>query len=550
MAYVPNPNDATQPLGSVAAQTAAAEFRALKAKVNNLQGTAVTWNPADASSTIGLSGGNLITTSSAFLSPTAFASVRGTTVKNTGSWYYEVTFTDTPGATVGLATINSDLSVGAGNDIFSWGLATVNGSLYNAGAILGTIAAPIAATNTVGIGYNLDTGNFTIISPAGTTVIAAAGIIGLSVYPIISISYLTAPVVANFGTSAFTYTIPAGHLALYQQDYSYNENSNLLVNGDCVIDQQNAGALQNPIADGEYMVDGWLYKESVAGKFQAQQNLFSTTPPAGYSKYQGLQCIAAYVPAAGEAFYLEQRIEGYNTVPLAFGNAAADPLTLFFKAYSSVVGTHSGALTDGGNTRVYPFTFTITTANTWTNIAVVIPGDIAGTWNALTDAPNMKLRINLGAVSTRLKAATGWQADATDTTGVTGAVSIVGTLNATFYYTGVELRRGVYASNQPREMVPIEQALAKCLRYYYKSPAAFVITGNATGAGVTYHNRFNMPVPMRIAPVVSTTFSALVNCTTAIVTVTPYQYGITLLSGAAGNMSAQYDAGNTLNARL
>jgi hypothetical protein len=36
MTYVPNPDDATQPTGAVAAQTAAAEFRALKGKVNSL----------------------------------------------------------------------------------------------------------------------------------------------------------------------------------------------------------------------------------------------------------------------------------------------------------------------------------------------------------------------------------------------------------------------------------------------------------------------------------------------------------------------------------
>lgn len=36
MAYVPNPDDATQPTGAVVAQTAAAEFRALKGKVNSL----------------------------------------------------------------------------------------------------------------------------------------------------------------------------------------------------------------------------------------------------------------------------------------------------------------------------------------------------------------------------------------------------------------------------------------------------------------------------------------------------------------------------------
>lgn len=36
MAYTPNPTDATQPVGTVKAQTAAAEFRAIKAYLNGL----------------------------------------------------------------------------------------------------------------------------------------------------------------------------------------------------------------------------------------------------------------------------------------------------------------------------------------------------------------------------------------------------------------------------------------------------------------------------------------------------------------------------------
>lgn len=36
MAYIPDPTDSSQPVGSVKAQTAAAEFRALKAYLNGI----------------------------------------------------------------------------------------------------------------------------------------------------------------------------------------------------------------------------------------------------------------------------------------------------------------------------------------------------------------------------------------------------------------------------------------------------------------------------------------------------------------------------------
>ena len=550
MAYVPNPNDVTQPTGAVAARTAAEEFRALKQKVNDLQGVAVTWNPADASSNIALSGGNLITSPAASLPSTGFAGVRSTFTRDIGG-YFEVQFLGVGGAAVGLGTIRADLAINAGGESQSWGVLTGTGDIYHGGSVIGNIGGPLGPFSVLGIAFSSG-GDLLIRSSYGDTLFSAGlGYLpDVAIYPMISQTYLSSEAVANFGATPFNFAIPTGYLPLYQQPYIYAENTNLVYNGAILLDQLNSGTLIVPV--NNYAIsDGWMFMESVAGSFQAQVNLHAATPPAGYANYQGVEVTLAYTPAAGEAFWIEHRVEGYNTVPLRFGKSTAAPLTLFFQVFSTLIGTHSGALTNGPNSRVFPFTFDIPVANVWTQIAITIPGDVAGTWTELTTNANLRLRFCLGAEATRKKAAGAWLADATNTVGVTGSVNIVEVQNTRFYYTGVELRRGIYAVTQPRELVTIDETIARCFRYFYRTNVAFVLTNYAGGAGNTFHHNFNTIFPMRVAPTISNTTSALVNCSaTAIAAVGSSSYTITLTSTAGGNMSAQYDLGNTFDARM
>lgn len=56
MAYIPDPTDSSQPVGSVKASTAAAEFRAIKAYLNNIVA-------AGLPPTAGLNGASLVVNS-------------------------------------------------------------------------------------------------------------------------------------------------------------------------------------------------------------------------------------------------------------------------------------------------------------------------------------------------------------------------------------------------------------------------------------------------------------------------------------------------------
>lgn len=551
MAYVPNPIDITQPTGSVDASTAAAEFRALKEYIASLTGLPVTWNPSDKSALLTLSGGNLVTTPAATLSATAFASVRGTIGKNSGKWYYEVTASGAAGASVGLGTTQTNLETAAGVEVYSIGLLTGTGEVIYNGAVVHTFPDPLFPGETAGVGYDLATGDITFSVPSGIQTVNVPAFAGATLYPLISVTYLTTAITANFGATSFSGFIFDGYFGLYTPTYNYNENANLIINGGCLIDQQNAGAAVNPVVNNTYVIDGWRYFGDVAAKFRAGQNLNAVTPAPGYSKYLGVEVILAYTPAAAEAFWLEQRIEGYSTVALAFSTTSATPMTLLFSVRSSLTGVHSGVITDGTNTRVYPFEFTITAANSWQKQAILIQGDVNGTWNALTNSINMKARFCLGAVASRKPASgIGWQADAVNSVGSTNGINIVSTLAATFYVTGVELRRGLYLTNQPRELVAVKDVFAECYRYFYRTEAITFVAGNAAGVGATAINHVSFPVPMRAAPAVSTTFAAAVNCTGSVNNVGPAGVDLGTIALAAGTMTISYSVGNTFDARL
>jgi hypothetical protein len=78
--------------------------------------------------------------------------------------------------------------------------------------------------------------------------------------------------------------------------------------------------------------------------------------------------------------YSKQRIEGYNIADLAWGTANAKTVTISFWVKSSLTGTFGGAFKNNASNRDYPFTYTISSANTWEQKSITLPGDTTGTW--------------------------------------------------------------------------------------------------------------------------------------------------------------------------
>ena len=237
---------------------------------------------------------------------------------------------------------------------------------------------------------------------------------------------------------------------------------NRIINGDMRIDQRNAGASVTP-TNFAYILDRWQGLLSVASKYSVQQNAGSVTPPAGFTNYLGVTSLSAYSVAAGDYFLLNQSIEGFNIADLAWGTASAKTVTLSFQVYSSLTGTFGGALKNSASNRTYPFTYSISVANTWTSISVTIAGDTSGTW-LTTNGIGIYVQIGLGVGSTYSGAAGSWSGG--NYVSATGATSVVGTNGATFYITGVQLEIGSTATPFERRMYGTELQL--CQRYYAK----------------------------------------------------------------------------------
>ena len=238
---------------------------------------------------------------------------------------------------------------------------------------------------------------------------------------------------------------------------------NRIINGAMMIDQRNNGSSITPTSNGTYGVDRFRLDFSQASKFSMQQNQGSVTPPAGFINYQGLTSLSAYSSSSGDYFLFRQPIEGLNIADLGWGTANAKTVTLSFQVYSSVTGTHSGSLCNSAQNRSYPFTFTVSSANTWTTISVTIAGDTTGTW-LTTNGTGIWVNWNMGCGSTYLGTAGSWGASAYF--GATGSVSLVGTNGATFYITGVQLEVGPSASSF--EVRDYGRELIMCQRYYAK----------------------------------------------------------------------------------
>jgi hypothetical protein len=273
---------------------------------------------------------------------------------------------------------------------------------------------------------------------------------------------------------------------------------NRIINGATVINQR--GWSGTITSDGTYTLDRWAARSSASSKFSVSQNAGSITPPVGFVNYLGVTSLSAYSVSSTDYFAIEQVIEGYNIADMNFGGANAKTITLSFQVYSSLTGTFSGALLNDARDRVYPFTYTISSANTWTAISVTLAGDTSGTW-LTTNGAGLYVRFCLGAGSTRLATAGSWQTTAGAIFGATGTTSVVGTNGATFYITGVQLEAGTTAS--PFEYRQYGTELALCQRYYYLHAGG--ASDLSLGDGSMYNTtvlmfNVNFAVSMRTAP--------------------------------------------------
>ena len=270
---------------------------------------------------------------------------------------------------------------------------------------------------------------------------------------------------------------------------------NLIINGNMAIDQRNAGASVTPAADG-YTLDRWNVLISQASKFSVEQTISGVVAPVGFTDYLGCTSLSAYSVLTADYFTVRQAIEGFNIADLGWGTANAKTVTLSFWVRSSVTGTFGGSFQNSTSARSYPYTYTISSANTWEQKSVTIAGDTSGTWQT-GNSTGIFIYFGLGVGSTFSGTAGAWAGS--NFVSATGATSVVGTSGATFYITGVQLEANTTAT--PFENLQYGQQLALCQRYL----PAFSGISNWFGYGIivnssALYSTVTYKVPTRVAP--------------------------------------------------
>ena len=285
------------------------------------------------------------------------------------------------------------------------------------------------------------------------------------------------PIVLD-GTQGVSTPMYAGSISSNPVTPSVNMK-NRIINGSMVIDQRNAGASVTPTTTA-YTLDRWKAGVTQSSKFSVQQ---TTTAPAGFNNSLKVTSLAATSVGAADYYTLVQAIEGYNIADLGFGTANAKTITVSFWVQSSLTGTFGGALTSASDNDSYPFTYTISAANTWEYKTVTVAGNTTGTW-LTTNGVGLNIYFGLGVGSGYSGTVGTWTGNAFKV-GTSTATSVVGTNGATFYITGVQLEVGSTATSF--DYRPYGTELQLCQRYFEKSYDTGTAVGTNTSTGAVYN---------------------------------------------------------------
>ena len=185
----------------------------------------------------------------------------------------------------------------------------------------------------------------------------------------------------------------AAELAALIGSQSSLSNRNLIINGAMQVAQRGTSATAAG-ASGVYLIDRFEGFASGGGAYTMEQS--TTVPNNTFKNSAKLVVTTADSSIASSDYYaFNYNIEGQDIVPTGYGTSDAKSLSLSFQVRSSVTGTYSVTCYNHDGTRGYLNTFTISSADTWTEVNLTWEGDTGGTWNK-DNTKGMVIRFDLG----------------------------------------------------------------------------------------------------------------------------------------------------------
>jgi len=292
---------------------------------------------------------------------------------------------------------------------------------------------------------------------------------------------------------------------LPQANIANNVNfRNFIINGDMSINQRGQ---QTGLSTGYTECDRFaVYDNGTDAEFTTDQD---TSVPSGQNFSSSLKLTLTTADSSitgSNEVQLYQNIEAQNLQSLGFGTSSAKSLILSFWVKSSVVGDYVLWIYKPDTTgRQIAKLYNIASANTWQKVTFEIPGDTDSGATIANDNGNglsIVWQLAAGPDWTSGTLPTAWEDLVNANRYVGQNNTFIGTTNATFFLTGVQLEVGTTASDF--EFLPVDVNLRRCQRYYFlkanHNDGVAVI-----GAGIYYSNAIfkavvEFPITMRTTP--------------------------------------------------
>lgn len=190
----------------------------------------VTWNPEDMGSTVTLSNNNLTANFD------GVDCVRATIGRNSGKYYYELSFSSTSNRMMlGICSDTFDVDGNYWRSDDSIFYYSYTGKKYTTDHF--AYGESSLASDIIGVALNLDDREVNFYKnsvPQGVISFNEVSSLTGSVFPVCAIASTQADITANFGATPFTYSIPEGYQAYNESEPTTNTTLDIEYTGDTV----------------------------------------------------------------------------------------------------------------------------------------------------------------------------------------------------------------------------------------------------------------------------------------------------------------------------